>query len=300
LGELNHVVALAMGSRRILGWSAAGRAVPYHKSEAGIKLRCAASAVPVPRVPDAPPMGVAGWEVVRACLWKLLAQAEKRGKEMQLPNVTRLFRSEFNLVLSETALGHERLQDLLQDPCLEDICVLRKRAVGHHVVVERAVGAIAEAPLECPPMRPPHRTAPPAEAAPALPRQCTRQHLCSLRLAWKRRTSDSSTVDSGTSDGAPGSTTDLSVAASDHRCCCTPARVYKVVNTFVHVPSLESTAPSAARRVHRTVPPSTRLARGRGGGPAPEPAVPAPPRGFRARSSRGDATSSSVAVSRAR
>ncbi|CAK0903212.1 unnamed protein product [Prorocentrum cordatum] len=29
LGELNHVVALAMGSRRILGWSAAGRAVPY-------------------------------------------------------------------------------------------------------------------------------------------------------------------------------------------------------------------------------------------------------------------------------
>jgi len=251
LGELNHVVALAMGSRRILGWSAAGRAVPYHRSEAGIKVLCAASALPVPRGPGAPPLGVARWEVVRACLWKLLARAEQRGKEVQLPNVKRLFRSEFGLVLSETALGHERLQGLLQDPRLHDICVLRKLDVGHRVVVERAAGApaVAEA-ARAPPECPPRRAAPRAEAASAQPPP-----------AWQRSDSASSTIDCSTGDCAPGSTADLSDSASDHSCCLAPGRAYTVVNTFVHVPDPEPTARSAARRPHRTLPPSARLAR---------------------------------------
>jgi hypothetical protein len=296
-GEINHVVALAMGSRKILGWSAAGRAVPYHKSEAGIKLQCAANAMPVPCGPDAPSLLVSSWEIVRACLWKLLTRAEKRGKEMQLPNVKRLFRSEFGLVLSETALGHERLQDLLQDPRLHDICVLRRRDVGHHVVVEKAVGAPAAAeairtPMECSPMRPPLRTAPPTEAASAQP----------APPAWQRRTSDGSTTNGTTSDSAAGSTIDISDTGSEHSCSCTPGCAYRVVNTFVHVPGPESTARLAARRLHRTLPPSTRLARHVAVVPPPSQQFvpPASQRGTRTRSTRGGATSNSVAVGRAR
>jgi hypothetical protein len=384
LGEVNHVVALAMGSRKILGYSS-GRAVPYHKSEAGIKLKCAANAMPVPTGPDAP-LGVASWEVVRACLWELLSRAEEKGKDMPLQNVKRLFRSEFGLSLSETALGHQRLLDLLEDPRLHDVCALRRRQDVHQmVVVEKAAGAfvvanaIGTSPLACPPMCPLLSTAPQAATAaaqlappassqrsfvglPAAPclaftsvggptlesegdklvkgswilpgditgaanksgweqnvvehpwilpgcvvtgacpggasnfmtaeekfmespwllsgdddistctgGSTTLGHFASL---MKAEASESDLEDASTGlshrDRAAtglsaGSTTDLSDGCFDSMrasksvpaCGC----VYEIASTFVHVPGPESEVHSAARRLHRSLPPSVRLAR---------------------------------------
>merc|ERR1719413_205405 len=55
-------------------------------------------------------------------------------REVPLPNVKRLFRSEHQLVLSETALGHTRLCDLLQDERFSDLCSLRQQGNGYMVV----------------------------------------------------------------------------------------------------------------------------------------------------------------------
>jgi hypothetical protein len=71
---------------------------------------------------------MASWEDTRACLWELLNRAESRGNPglIPVPNVKRLFRSQFQLELSETALGHSRLQDLLHDDKLRDICEVQQ------------------------------------------------------------------------------------------------------------------------------------------------------------------------------
>ena len=50
-----------------------------------------------------------------------------------LSNVKRLFRSRYHTELSETALGHSKLSELLQDPKLKDICHVRLQ--GHGYVV---------------------------------------------------------------------------------------------------------------------------------------------------------------------
>ncbi|CAK0883702.1 unnamed protein product [Prorocentrum cordatum] len=126
------------GARSILGYKG-GRVVPYRESDASVRERCAASALPVPSLPDAP-QGVATWETVRVCLRELLSRA---GGEIKLPNVKRLFRSEFGVQLSETALGHQRVQDLLQDPRLCDVCVLHRRESVHMVLaVEPPAGPL--------------------------------------------------------------------------------------------------------------------------------------------------------------
>merc|ERR1712060_1018959 len=70
-------------------------------------------------------------DVLRAMLG-LRPGAEPR--EVPLPNVKSLFRSEYQLVLSETALGHTRLCDLLQDQRFSDLCTLRQQGNGYMVV----------------------------------------------------------------------------------------------------------------------------------------------------------------------
>jgi len=59
-----------------------------------------------------------------------------------LPNVKRLFRSRFQLDLSETALGHSRISDLLQDTRFQDICTLQSR--GNTYVVVQSQGLASE------------------------------------------------------------------------------------------------------------------------------------------------------------
>ncbi|CAK0856783.1 unnamed protein product, partial [Prorocentrum cordatum] len=57
------------------------------------------------------------------------------GGSMPLSNVKRLFRSRFNMELSETALGHSKLSELLNDTRLQDRDICFVRLQGHGYVV---------------------------------------------------------------------------------------------------------------------------------------------------------------------
>jgi hypothetical protein len=120
LGELCHIVQLAITHKKILGYRD-GDMVPYWHSELMEKEHCAYSQQPIAamkgNVASAP---IATWEQVRTCLRTILA-GQSCGS-VPLPNVKRLFRSKFGLELSETSLGHSRLFELLRDPRLLDVC----------------------------------------------------------------------------------------------------------------------------------------------------------------------------------
>merc|ERR1719277_2661973 len=82
-------------------------------------------------------MVVADLAQTRECLRAILADSSDAG--VPLPNVKRLFRSRFQLELSETALGHCRISDLLQDVRFQDICTLQPRGNTYVVVQSRCL-----------------------------------------------------------------------------------------------------------------------------------------------------------------
>lgn len=141
LGEVCHIVQLSVSQKRILGyWD--GNMVPFGRSVDCIKEQCAAWQQPVSFKKAATvDLPLATWEQARACLWDILEHAnacpKSTGGAVTLSNVKRLFRSRFGLELSETALGHSRLNELLQDVRLSDICRLELQGKSQ-VVVQRA------------------------------------------------------------------------------------------------------------------------------------------------------------------
>merc|ERR1712012_255712 len=58
---------------------------------------------------------------------------------VSLSNLKRLFRSRFQLELSETALGHSRLFDLLHDVRFRDVCAVQAHRNGQ-LLVKRVKG----------------------------------------------------------------------------------------------------------------------------------------------------------------
>jgi len=88
----------------------------------------------VPGKAGAETLPVADLSAARACLREILQAALSRGAEqIPLSNVKRLFRSQYQLDLSETALGHTRLLDLLQDDRFADICTVQLQDRGYTV-----------------------------------------------------------------------------------------------------------------------------------------------------------------------
>lgn len=139
LGEVCHIVQIAVSQRRILGYLE-GSMVPFGRSVDCIKEQCAVRKQPVlliPRKGD-PNTPLATWEDARGRLAEILSDAATAGRPgvITLSNVKRLFRSRFGLELSETALGYSRLHDLLQDPRLSDLCVVEAQG-QQHVVIQR-------------------------------------------------------------------------------------------------------------------------------------------------------------------
>jgi hypothetical protein len=133
LGQICHVVQLALSTRKLLGYSS-GAIVPYSNSQSMVKERCAKNRAPCSQAP----MIVATWEVARAYLWQLL-QSEESG-QLPLPNVKRLFRSRFHVELSETKFGYSKISDLLQDERFQDICEVQQRGQGYVVVPKMPQG----------------------------------------------------------------------------------------------------------------------------------------------------------------
>merc|ERR1719387_1606913 len=77
----------------------------------------------------------ADWSTTRACMAEIMdaARYSDEGAE-RLANIKRIFRSRYQLELSETALGHTKLSELLNDPQLQDLCHIELRNGGYAVV----------------------------------------------------------------------------------------------------------------------------------------------------------------------
>mmetsp|Transcript_38516 Transcript_38516/g.110578 ORF Transcript_38516/g.110578 Transcript_38516/m.110578 type:complete len:495 (+) Transcript_38516:182-1666(+) len=154
LGEVCHIVQLAVSERQILGYFD-GQVVAHDRSEAIVKMRCAALQQPAWALKRGE-MPVADFAQVRACLRSILADAAEPAR-VPLPNIKRLFRSRFQLELSDTAFGHCRVSGLLQDERLQEICALQADSSGYvvvptsRIVVEQASDRLLE-PLGQPPL----------------------------------------------------------------------------------------------------------------------------------------------------
>mmetsp|Transcript_90899 Transcript_90899/g.190053 ORF Transcript_90899/g.190053 Transcript_90899/m.190053 type:complete len:521 (+) Transcript_90899:54-1616(+) len=137
LGEICHIVQLAVSKHKILGYSD-GNMVPYHMSEDAAKDHShvkqqqrpfAAAAATTRNVEEPRSWPVATWSEARSCLAILLRHGDgsngnSDSNVVAVSNLKRLFRSQFGLDLNEIALGYSRLVDLLQDKRLQDVCFL--------------------------------------------------------------------------------------------------------------------------------------------------------------------------------
>jgi len=140
LGQVCHFMQIAVSKRQLLGY-ADGTMVPYTCSTSLVKSVCAqqkrphAGSAVAELGSEVAPLAVADWEAARGKMKEILDSATLRGSSfVPLSNVKRLFRSLHQLELSETALGHWKLTDLLQDSRFHDICTVRLRDRGYIVV----------------------------------------------------------------------------------------------------------------------------------------------------------------------
>jgi hypothetical protein len=129
LGQLCHIVELAMTTRKLLGYLE-GAIVPYACSHSRVKDSAAERRVGNGNASQQLPL--ATWEVARTCLREILASATRKGKaSVPLSTLKRLYRSRFHTELSETALGYTKLTELLQDPRIADLCTVRLLEQGY-------------------------------------------------------------------------------------------------------------------------------------------------------------------------
>jgi len=84
---------------------------------------------------EVPNLPFADWTAVRACMAEIMHLARHSGQGFEpLANIKRVFRSRYNLELSETLLGYTKLSEVLQSPQMCDLCSLEMRNSGCSVV----------------------------------------------------------------------------------------------------------------------------------------------------------------------
>lgn len=162
LGQVCHIVQLAISDKKILGYDGCSL-VPYAHSRSKLKDRCAeqqtALAVAAPhglstdcsaadshlKTTGASPLGlaaqalsperrVATWPQALELVRQIVGNAQSQGTNgVPISNVKRLFLSKYQIELSETALGHSKLSDLLRDARMQAVCQVRQQ--GHASVV---------------------------------------------------------------------------------------------------------------------------------------------------------------------
>jgi len=143
LGKVCHMVQLAISQHKILGYCN-GAVVPYSRSQSKVKEDCASFQQPCSNsleitatTGDSQKLSLASWEAARQCLREILENAATPGEGpsmVPLSNVKRLFRSRYQMELSETSLGHSKLSELLQDRRFGDICEVQLQGQGYIVV----------------------------------------------------------------------------------------------------------------------------------------------------------------------
>lgn len=139
LGQVCHIVQLAISQKRVLGYLE-GQLVPYWHSEEWVKEQYAFHQQPICSRKGTNSLPLATWEDARERLLQLLdSESNPEPGVVTLSNVKRLFRSRFQLELSETVLGHSRLFDLLHDLRFRDVCTVQAHGNGQ-LLVKRAEG----------------------------------------------------------------------------------------------------------------------------------------------------------------
>merc|ERR1712232_1328472 len=138
LGQLNHIVQLAMTDKKLLGYLN-GAVVPYGRSQSMVKERSAShnQALENPCL-EAASLPCATLQQTQSCLRTILEEASSdvaQGPgQVALSNVKRMFRSQFELELSETTLGHSKLTELLRDQSFRSICYVQLEKHGYTIV----------------------------------------------------------------------------------------------------------------------------------------------------------------------
>lgn len=133
LGQLCHIVQLAISQKRIFGYLN-GLLVPYNRSQTILKEHAAVKGEAHAPTSTAERLPLVSMDQAKACLMQLLSSVGRNPATMPLSNVKRLFRSRFGLELSETSLGHAKLCDLLSSDSFKDICYVRLDWNGYTVV----------------------------------------------------------------------------------------------------------------------------------------------------------------------
>lgn len=132
LGEVCHIVQLAMSEKKLLGYLD-GTIAPYERSNSMLKDTAAELCMGSSNTSQQIPL--ATWASARSCMVDVLESAVRKGKkQVPISTLKRLFRSRFHIELSETALGHTKLSDLLQDKVFSDLCSVRLLERGYVVL----------------------------------------------------------------------------------------------------------------------------------------------------------------------
>lgn len=120
LGRVCHIVQLATTQRMLLGYYG-GWLVPYKMSDNYVRMVHASARSPTGAESFA---AISTWGEIWYYLQQLLSCPEHSDAShgITVSNLKPLLKLHFGVHLSETAFGYERLQPLLQDPRLQDIC----------------------------------------------------------------------------------------------------------------------------------------------------------------------------------
>jgi len=109
-----------------------GTIAPYNRSSSRMKDTAAELCVGSSASQQLP---LASASDARSCMIDVLESAVRKGKKhVPISTLKRLFRSRFHKELSETALGHTKLSDLLQDKRFNDFCSVRLLERGYVVI----------------------------------------------------------------------------------------------------------------------------------------------------------------------
>jgi len=134
LGRICHIVQLAISQKKIFGYMN-GAVVPYARSQSMMKETCAMYGQPTAGKgndqSNLVTLPIASLEVARKHVFDILDTSKG---EAPLSNIKRLFRSKYQIDLSETTFGYSKLSELIQGPHFSDICRVELRGHGYTVI----------------------------------------------------------------------------------------------------------------------------------------------------------------------
>eukprot|EP00451_Oxyrrhis_marina_P004058 CAMPEP_0204275862 /NCGR_PEP_ID=MMETSP0468-20130131/26866_1 /ASSEMBLY_ACC=CAM_ASM_000383 /TAXON_ID=2969 /ORGANISM="Oxyrrhis marina" /LENGTH=301 /DNA_ID=CAMNT_0051252317 /DNA_START=29 /DNA_END=931 /DNA_ORIENTATION=- len=131
LGEVVHIVQLAMGGRQLLGYSKGKEITTWENSVAAAKKRAAQKMDPAGDV------NIASWQQLRQAISQVLRDHQGCVRLSQLKDAIAWRCGSY---LAETAFGYDRMSHLLVAPELEGVCAVRVREAQLFVVRGEAAG----------------------------------------------------------------------------------------------------------------------------------------------------------------